>query len=122
MQKMTFRFDSIFNFCRIFTVRFEYCTAVFSHFSSMTPDEIARTEKRVNEIIFSSYEVTTREMPIEEAKKLGAMALFGEKYGDTVRVVQAFDSVEFCGGTHVSNTAEIGPHQELYCQFLKQQP
>lgn len=85
------------------------CRFDFSHFSSMTPDEIARTEKRVNEIIFSSYEVTTREMPIEEAKKLGAMALFGEKYGDTVRVVQAFDSIEFCGGTHVSNTAEIGP-------------
>ncbi|MDE5936264.1 MAG: alanine--tRNA ligase, partial [Ruminococcus sp.] len=85
------------------------CRFDFSHFSAMTPDEIARTEKRVNEIIFSSHEVTTREMPIDEAKKLGAMALFGEKYGDTVRVVQAFDSIEFCGGTHVSNTAEIGP-------------
>lgn len=85
------------------------CRFDFSHFSAMTPDEIASTEKRVNEIIFASHEVTTREMPIEEAKKLGAMALFGEKYGDTVRVVQAFDSIEFCGGTHVSNTAEIGP-------------
>lgn len=85
------------------------CRFDFSHFSAMTPDEIARTEKRVNEIIFSSHEVNTREMPIDEAKKLGAMALFGEKYGDTVRVVQAFDSIEFCGGTHVSNTSEIGP-------------
>ncbi|MDE5854054.1 MAG: alanine--tRNA ligase [Ruminococcus sp.] len=85
------------------------CRFDFSHFSAMTPDEIASTEKRVNAIIFNAHEVTTREMPIEEAKKLGAMALFGEKYGDTVRVVQAFDSIEFCGGTHVSNTAEIGP-------------
>ena len=75
----------------------------------MTPEEIAKVENRVNEIILSSVAVETQELPIEEARKLGAMALFGEKYGDIVRVVKAGDfSVEFCGGTHVDNTAKIG--------------
>ncbi|MDO5560840.1 MAG: alanine--tRNA ligase [Oscillospiraceae bacterium] len=90
-------------------VNSERCRFDFSHFSALTADELSQVEKRVNEIILSAVNVTTQEMPIEEAKKLGAMALFGEKYGDVVRVVKAGDfSVEFCGGTHVDNTAKIG--------------
>ena len=85
------------------------CRFDFSHFNALTTEEIAAVENRVNEIILSSLPVDTNEMPIEEARKLGAMALFGEKYGDIVRVVKAGDfSVEFCGGTHVDNTAKIG--------------
>ena len=84
------------------------CRFDFNHFSAMTEQEIADVENIVNMIIMSAIPVTMEEMPIEEAKKLGAMALFGEKYGDTVRVVTAGDSVEFCGGTHVSNAAQIG--------------
>ncbi len=81
----------------------------FTHFSALTPDEIEKVEIRLNEIILSGLEVVSREMPIEEAKKLGAMALFGEKYGSVVRVVSAGDfSVEFCGGTHVDNASKIG--------------
>ena len=81
----------------------------FSHFSAMSADEIATVEKKVNEIILSAQAVTMTEMPIEEAKKSGAMALFGEKYGDVVRVVKAGDySTELCGGTHVSNTGNLG--------------
>ncbi len=81
----------------------------FTHFSALTAQEIIDVEERVNEMIFSSIEVDCREMPIEEAKKLGAMALFGEKYGDVVRVVKAGDySLEFCGGTHVNNTSALG--------------
>lgn len=81
----------------------------FTHFSAMTAAELAKTEQLVNEEIFKGLAVTMTEMPIEEAKKLGAMALFGEKYGDIVRVVRAGDlSVEFCGGTHVDNTAKLG--------------
>lgn len=81
----------------------------FTHFSAMTDKEIALVEKRVNDVIFEAIAVVSREMPIEEAKKIGAMALFGEKYGDTVRVVTADDfSKEFCGGTHVDNTAKLG--------------
>ena len=81
----------------------------FSHFSALTTEEIAAIEKEVNEIIFSALPVTTEEMPIEKAKKKGAMALFGEKYGDTVRVVSAGGfSTELCGGTHVKNTGNIG--------------
>ncbi|MDE5946160.1 MAG: alanine--tRNA ligase [Oscillospiraceae bacterium] len=89
-------------------VNSEVCRFDFSHFSALTPEEIQEVENRVNAKILSSKEVTIREMPLEEARKLGAMALFGEKYGDTVRVVTADDSIEFCGGTHVSNTSEIG--------------
>ncbi len=77
------------------------CRFDFNHFSAMTADEIAKVEELVNAEIMKSVPVTMVEMPIEEAKKLGAMALFGEKYGDTVRVVTADKSVEFCGGTHV---------------------
>ncbi len=81
----------------------------FTHFAAMTPEEIAKVESIVNNTILAGLEVRTDEMPIEEAKKLGAMALFGEKYGDIVRVVRAGDfSIEFCGGTHLDNTAKAG--------------
>ncbi len=81
----------------------------FSHFGAMTVEELRKTEELVNEKILESLPVTTDELPIEEAKKRGAMALFGEKYGDTVRVVAAEGfSTEFCGGTHVDNTAKLG--------------
>ena len=81
----------------------------FTHFSALTADELAAVENKVNEIILSAVPVTSEEMPIEDAKKLGAMALFGEKYGDVVRVVRAGDfSTELCGGTHVNNTGKLG--------------
>ncbi|MBQ7838296.1 MAG: alanine--tRNA ligase [Clostridia bacterium] len=81
----------------------------FTHFSALTSDELAEVENKVNNIILSAMPVTSTEMPIEEAKKLGAMALFGEKYGDVVRVVRAGDfSTELCGGTHVDNTGKLG--------------
>lgn len=81
----------------------------FTHFSALSVDELRKVENTVNEVIMSAVPVVTSEMPIDEAKKLGAMALFGEKYGDIVRVVKADDfSVEFCGGTHVKNTGSIG--------------
>ena len=81
----------------------------FTHFSALTGDELKAIEREVNEVILKGIPVETREMPIEEAKKLGAMALFGEKYGDVVRVVSAGDfSVELCGGTHADNTAKLG--------------
>lgn len=81
----------------------------FTHFSALSGDELKAIEREVNEVILNGIPVETREMPIEEAKKLGAMALFGEKYGDVVRVVSAGDfSVELCGGTHADNTAKLG--------------
>ena len=87
----------------------DHCRFDFSHFSAMTPQEILKVEQRVNEVILKNLPVTVQEMPIDEAKKLGAMALFGEKYGDIVRVVKVEDfSTEFCGGCHVQNTAQIG--------------
>ncbi|MDD6812571.1 MAG: alanine--tRNA ligase [Lachnospiraceae bacterium] len=80
----------------------------FSHFSAMTADELAQVEKIVNEKIAENIPVVTEVMTIEEAKKTGAMALFGEKYGEKVRVVEMGDfSKEFCGGTHVKNTGVI---------------
>jgi len=86
------------------SVRFD-----FTHFSAMTAEQIAQTEAIVNSAILSGALVTMTEMPIDEAKKMGAMALFGEKYGDTVRVVNAEGySVEFCGGTHVDSTSKLG--------------
>ncbi|MEF9983191.1 MAG: alanine--tRNA ligase [Oscillospiraceae bacterium] len=85
------------------------CRFDFSHFDAVTSEELDRVEYLVNDMILSSMTVSTKEMPIEEAQKLGAMALFGEKYGNIVRVVNAGDrSIEFCGGIHVGNTAEIG--------------
>lgn len=84
------------------------CRFDFNHFSAMTAEEIAKVEELVNAEILAAVDVSMKEMPIEEARKLGAMALFGEKYGDTVRVVTADNSVEFCGGTHISNTSQIG--------------
>ena len=82
----------------------------FTHFSALTAEELAQVEALVNAEILSAVEVINVEMPIEEAKQLGAMALFGEKYGDVVRVVRTADdfSIEFCGGTHVDNTAKLG--------------
>ena len=81
----------------------------FTHFSGMTAEEVAQVEALVNEKILEGIPGVTREMPVDEAKKLGAMALFGEKYGDTVRVVSFGDySLELCGGTHLDNTAKVG--------------
>ncbi|MEG0355024.1 MAG: alanine--tRNA ligase, partial [Lachnospiraceae bacterium] len=80
----------------------------FTHFSAVTPEELKKVEAIVNEEIQKVLPVVVKNMPIEEARKTGAQALFGEKYGDIVRVVNMGDySVEFCGGTHVSNTGEI---------------
>ena len=81
----------------------------FTHFNAVTPQELAEVERIVNAKIFEALPVHTKVMPLKEAKELGAMALFGEKYGDIVRVVDVEGfSTEFCGGTHVSNTAELG--------------
>lgn len=81
----------------------------FTHFTAMTSDEIQKTEDLVNEEILRATEMCIKKMPIDEAKAMGAMALFGEKYGDIVRVVKAGDfSTELCGGTHVDNTGKIG--------------
>ena len=80
----------------------------FTHFSAMTAEELKKVEDIVNEQISNGLQVSVKNMPIEEAKKTGAQALFGEKYGDIVRVVNMSDfSIEFCGGTHVKNTSEI---------------
>ncbi|MBM6751862.1 alanine--tRNA ligase [Mediterraneibacter glycyrrhizinilyticus] len=80
----------------------------FTHFSAMTPEELKKVEDIVNEKIREALPVIVKNMPIEEARKTGAQALFGEKYGDIVRVVNMGDfSIEFCGGTHVRNTSEI---------------
>ena len=81
----------------------------FTHFTGMTSDELKKVEDLVNEIILEAEDVLNKEMPIEEAKAMGAMALFGEKYGDVVRVVKAGEfSTELCGGTHVDNTGKLG--------------
>ncbi len=85
------------------------CRFDFTHFAAMTEEELAEVEDIVNRMIMAALDVDISEMPIDEAKKLGAMALFGEKYGDTVRVVNVSGrSIEFCGGTHVDNTSRIG--------------
>ena len=81
----------------------------FTHFNPLTTEELSRVETIVNKEILACAPVSMQEMPIEEAKKMGAMMLFGEKYGDIVRVVKAGDaSTEFCGGTHVASTGELG--------------
>lgn len=81
----------------------------FTHFTAMTDDEIAQVEDEVNAMVLEELAVVIEELPIEEAKQKGAMALFGEKYGDVVRVVSMGDySVELCGGTHLENTVEVG--------------
>ncbi len=81
----------------------------FSHFEAMTDEQLCEVESKVNDAILSAMPIEVNEMPIDEAKKLGATAQFGEKYGDVVRVVAMGDySVEFCGGTHLKNTAEAG--------------
>ena len=86
----------------------------FTHFSAMTPEEIRQVETLVNEKIKESLPVKTEIMTLEDAKKSGAMALFGEKYGDTVRVVKMGDfSTELCGGTHINNTGVIGSFKIL---------
>ncbi|MDE7361608.1 MAG: alanine--tRNA ligase, partial [Oscillospiraceae bacterium] len=85
------------------------CRFDFTHFSAMTADEIKRVEEYVNKVILAAIPVVTEELPIEEAKKKGAMALFGEKYGDVVRVVSVGEySTEFCGGTHLKNSSQAG--------------
>ena len=81
----------------------------FSHFEAISPEELAEIEALVNDKILSCMDIKTQVLPIEEAQKLGAMALFGEKYGETVRVVSIGDfSMEFCGGTHLKNTSQAG--------------
>ena len=93
----------------------------FSHFSAMTAEELKQVEEKVNAKIAEAIPVQTDVMTVEEAKKTGAMALFGEKYGETVRVVSMGDfSKEFCGGTHVKNTSEIVAFKiisELWCRL-----
>ena len=81
----------------------------FSHFKAMTKEELSEVEREVNSIIWKGMDVTITETTIEEANKMGAIALFGEKYGDIVRVIKIGDySIELCGGTHVKNTSQIG--------------
>ena len=82
----------------------------FTHYSAMTGEEMAKVDEIVQSAILEGYGIDTREMPIDEAKALGATALFSEKYGDTVRVVNMSGySIELCGGTHLDNTAKVGP-------------
>ena len=85
----------------------EYCRFDFNNYQSLTDDEIVKVEDLVNEYIKAAHPVVTNVMKTEEAKKLGAMALFDDKYGDSVRVVDMVVSKEFCAGTHVDNTSEI---------------
>jgi alanyl-tRNA synthetase len=85
----------------------------FTHFEQIKPEQLAEIEARVNALIAGDFPVSTEELPIAEAKAKGAMALFGEKYGDRVRVVQMGPSVELCGGTHCQTTGQIG-----YCRIV----
>ena len=82
----------------------------FTHYSAVTAEELAKIDSIVQSAVLEGYNIDVREMPIDEAKAIGAMALFSEKYGDTVRVVNMGDySIELCGGTHLNNTAKVGP-------------
>ena len=82
----------------------------FTHYSAVTPEELAKIDALVQSAVLEGYSIDVREMPIDEAKAMGAMALFSEKYGDTVRVVNMGNySIELCGGTHLNNTAKVGP-------------
>ena len=82
----------------------------FTHFEAITPEQLSEIDRLVNDAILEGYPVVTEVLPIEEAKKKGAVAMFGEKYGDVVRVVEMGDfSMEFCGGTHLDTTAKAGP-------------
>ena len=84
----------------------------FTHYSALTVEELAKVNSLVQNSILEGYPIVTREMPIEEAKRMGATALFSEKYGDVVRVVNMGGySIEFCGGTHLDNTAKVGPFE-----------
>ena len=84
-----------------------------THFEAVKPEELAKISRIVSSAIMAAEPVSVREMPLEDAKRLGAVALFGEKYGDVVRVVSMDKSIEFCGGTHVANTGMIGPFRIL---------
>ena len=87
----------------------DYLRFDFTHYSALTSEELAKVNEIVQDSILEGYDILTREMPIEEARKLGATALFSEKYGDTVRVVNMSGySIEFCGGTHLNNSAKVG--------------
>ncbi len=82
----------------------------FTHYSAVTPEQMAKIDAMVQSAVLEGYPIDIRQMPIDEAKKMGAMALFSEKYGDTVRVVNMGGySIELCGGTHLDNTAKVGP-------------
>ena len=98
----------------------------FTHFSALTAEELAKVSALVNEAVLEGYDVVTEELPIEEAKKKGAIALFGEKYGEVVRVVDMGEgySVEFCGGTHLANTAKVGrvPYLQRVLRGLRRAP
>ena len=87
----------------------------FTHFEQIKPEQLAEIESRANAMIADDHKVVTEELPIAEAKAKGAMALFGEKYGDRVRVVQMGPSVELCGGTHAQSTGQIG-----YCRIVSE--
>ncbi len=88
----------------------DYLRFDFTHYSAMTPEELARVDALVQAAVLEGYPIETRQMPLQEAKDLGAMALFSEKYGDVVRVVNMGSySIELCGGTHLDNTAKVGP-------------
>ena len=90
----------------------DYLRFDFTHYSALTQEEMAKVESIVQDSILNGYSIDVKEMPIEEAKKLGATALFSEKYGQTVRVVNMGGySIEFCGGTHLDNTAKVGAFQ-----------
>ena len=87
----------------------DYLRFDFTHYSALTSEELAKVNEIVQNSVLDGYDIVTKEMPIEDARKLGATALFSEKYGDTVRVVNMSGySIEFCGGTHLNNTAKVG--------------